>query len=413
MWKKPWGYKEGIVICIALAVVGILLQGTAGKIDWEYMAWPVNIILLSVYLALLMIMHLTRKTVYLFSWMSSYTAAVSAMLAVVVLTVVMGLTRQLPAQQAVTGPEAWLGFSRMLSAWPFVLLFTWLISLLGMTIAKRLCPFRWQRLPFFFSHLGLFIAITGAVAGSGDIQRLKMTTTVGKAEWRAYDDRQQLCELPLAIELTDFTIDEYPPKLMLIGNETGKALPEGKPEHFLLEEEAVEGHLQDWKIRVVCQIPEAASVSTADTLKFVEFRSIGATYAAYVQVANVKSGQQTEGWVSCGSFVFPYKALRLTDSVSLVIPEREPRRFASDVKIYTQSGTKLQATIEVNHPLGIEGWKIYQLSYDESKGKWSDVSVFELVRDPWLPVVYTGIWMLIAGAVWMFITAAQRKEEQV
>lgn len=127
----------------------------------------------------------------------------------------------------------------------------------------------------------------------------------------------------------------------------------------------------------------------------------------------MKSGQQVEGWVSCGSFMFPYKALRLTDSVSLIMPEREPRRFASDVKIFTQAGTKLAATIEVNHPLKVEGWKIYQLSYDESKGKWSDVSVFELVYDPWLPVVYTGIWMLIAGAVCLFVTAAQKKEEQL
>lgn len=413
MWKKPWGYKEGTVICTALPVIGILLQAVTGKIDWECMAWPVNIILLSAYLLLLPVMHATRKKIYLFRWMSSYPAAVSAMLAVVILTVVMGLTRQLPSTQDVPGVQGWLGFSQMLSAWPFVLLFTWLISLLGMTVIKRIYPFSWRKLPFLFSHIGLFIAIAGAVAGSGDIKRLKMTTTIGKPEWRAYDDRQQLCELPLAVELTDFTIDEYPAKLMLVDNETGKALPEGKPEHFLLEEGAREGQLQEWNIQVVRQIPEAAGVSTADTLKFVEFRSIGATYAAYIRMTHVKSGQQVEGWVSCGSFMFPYKALRLTDSVSLIMPEREPRRFASDVKIFTQAGTKLAATIEVNHPLKVEGWKIYQLSYDESKGKWSDVSVFELVYDPWLPVVYTGIWMLIAGAVCLFVTAAQKKEEQL
>lgn len=35
-------------------------------------------------------------------------------------------------------------------------------------------------------------------------------------------DKGQLTELPLATELKDFTIDEYPPKLMLIDNETGR-----------------------------------------------------------------------------------------------------------------------------------------------------------------------------------------------
>lgn len=411
MWQKPWTYKEGTIICGALVATGILLQAASGKIAWEMLAFPVNLILLAVYVAVLAGMHAFSRKVYAFRWMSSYSAAVTAMLAVVVLTVVMGLIRQLPPEQTVSGAEAWLGFSQMLSAWPFVLLFTWLMTLLGMTILRRLRPWRWRSIPFLLSHLGLFIAIAGAVAGSGDIQRLKMTTTVGKPEWRAYDEQQQLTELPLALELTDFTIDEYPPKLMVIDNATGKALPEGKPEQLSLEEDIREGRLLHWQIRIEQQIAEAAAVSTADTVKFVGFASMGATYAAYVTATDVRNGQQTAGWISCGSFAFPYRALRLSETESLVMPERDPRRFASDVKVYTQSGKKFTATIEVNHPLEIEGWKVYQLSYDESKGKWSNISIFELVRDPWLPVVYAGIWMLIAGAVRMFITASQRKEE--
>lgn len=301
----------------------------------------------------------------------------------------------------------------MLSAWPFVLLFTWLITLLGMTILQRIHSFRLRSIPFLLSHLGLFLAVIGAVLGSGDMQRLKMTTVVGKPEWRAYDADGQLIELPLAIELSRFTIEEYAPKLMLIDNETGKTLPAEQPAQLVIEENQKTGRLEEWQIQIIRQIPEAASVSTTDTLKFVEFHSIGATYAIYVKATHSPSGQETEGWVSCGSFAFPYKALRLNEAISLVMPEREPRRFASDIKVYTQSGQKQTALVEVNHPSEIEGWKIYQLSYDETKGKWSDVSIFELVRDPWLPVVYTGIWMLIAGAIWMFITASQRKEENL
>ena len=93
------------------------------------------------------------------------------------------------------------------------------------------------------------------------------------------------------------------------------------------------------------------------------------------------------------------------------MPEREPQRFVSEVKIYTQEGTITGGTIEVNRPMEIEGWKIYQLSYDETKGRRSDISVFELVRDPWLPVVYTGIIMMMAGAICLFVSAQKRKEE--
>ena len=42
---------------------------------------------------------------------------------------------------------------------------------------------------------------------------------------RVWTRTRKMRELPLAIELQDFTIDEYPPKLMLINNETGEALP--------------------------------------------------------------------------------------------------------------------------------------------------------------------------------------------
>ena len=57
--------------------------------------------------------------------------------------------------------------------------------------------------------------------------------------------------------------------------------------------------------------------------------------------------------------------------------------------------------IEVNKPVSIDGWKIYQTGYDEMLGRWSDRSVIELVRDPWLPVVYIGIFMILIGTLYL------------
>ena len=93
--------------------------------------------------------------------------------------------------------------------------------------------------------------------------------------------------------------------------------------------------------------------SSEDTLKFTEFHSMGATYAVYLKAVNATSAQSKEGWVSCGSFMFPYKALRLSEQTSLVMPEREPQRFVSAVTVYTQSGEVVEDTIEVNRPLKI------------------------------------------------------------
>lgn len=408
MWKKPWGYKEGFACGAGLFITGLLLQWTIGGISWDLFAWPVNIIVLVLYLLLLSVMHGLRKRVYYFEWLSHYTSAVSSLICVAVITVIMGLVRQVPSTQS---PVDVIGFSKMLSFWPFVLLYIWLVSALGLTILRATFPLKVRKIPFILNHVGLFIALLTATLGNADLQRLKMITQIGRTEWRATDEKGKLTELPLAIELKGFTIDEYPPKLMLIDNETGRALPKDVPEHVLLEEGLKDSKLLDWQLSILQSIPMAASIATEDTLKFTEFHSMGATYAVYLKATNTKSGQTKEGWVSCGSFLFPYKALRLNEQTSLVMPEREPQRFVSDVTVYTQEGAVEEDTIEVNHPLKIAGWNIYQLSYDETKGRWSDVSVFELVRDPWLPYVYTGIIMMMLGAISLFVTAQKGKEK--
>ena len=359
MWSKPWSYKEGLLIGMGLLVTGFLLQVTVGAINWNLFAYPVNVIVLIVYIIGLACMHLLRKRVYLFGWLSHYSAAVSSLAWVTLLTVVMGLIRQVSSSNS---PGDILGFSRMISSWPFVLLYFWMVTVLGLTILRAGFPLKVSKLSFLLNHIGLFIALITATLGNADLQRLKMTTQMGNTEWRASDEQGQLVELPLAIELKDFTIDEYPPKLMLIDNETGSALPEKSPVHLLLEENVTDGALQDWQLTILQSIPMAASVTTEDTLKFTDFHSMGATYAVYLKAVNQKTQLTREGWVSCGSFLFPYNALRLDSLTSLVMPEREPQRFASDVKVYTQAGTITEATIEVNRPLELEGWKIYQLS---------------------------------------------------
>lgn len=410
MWNKPWKLREGIMIGAGLLVTGILLQATVGKIEWDWIAFPVNVIVLAAFLILLGVMNALRKKVYVFGWLSHYTAAVSSLLWVVVATVLMGLVKQVPSHHAIDAVEGL--FTQMLSSWPFVLLYIWMSLSLGMAILRSTFPFHWKKIPFLLNHVGLFIALVAATLGNADMQRLRMTTSLGNTEWRAQDEENQnLVELPLAIELNDFTIDEYPPKLMLIDNATGKVLPEDAPAHVLLEEGMSHGDLLDWELNITQSIPEAASVATEDTLRFTEFRSMGATYAIYLKAKNRKTHETKEGWVSCGSFMFPYKALKLNDRISMVMPEREPQRFASDVTLYTESGKQESGTIEVNKSYEIDGWKIYQLSYDETKGRWSNISVFELVRDPWLPYVYIGIGMMILGAVCLFTTAQQGRRK--
>ena len=86
-----------------------------------------------------------------------------------------------------------------------------------------------------------------------------------------------------------------------------------------------------------------------------------------------------------------------------------PRRFASDIQILTKSGKNIQTTVEGNKPVEVDGWKIYQYGYDTQMGAMSQTSILELVSDPWLPLVYTGIYMMLAGAVCMFLFGGKKK----
>lgn len=85
-----------------------------------------------------------------------------------------------------------------------------------------------------------------------------------------------------------------------------------------------------------------------------------------------------------------------------------PRRFASEIEVLTKEGECVAATVDVNHPAKVNGWKIYQYGYDTAQGAASEISILELVRDPWLPWVYGGIYMMLAGAVALFFSGRSR-----
>ena len=290
MWTKPYSMKEGFLIGGGLVVAGLMLELCVGPVVWDAFAWPVNVVAMIAFLVLIAAMHVFRNKVYVFRFMSSCQAAVPALVCVVMLTIVMGLTRQ-----TVNG----LWIYNMLSFWPFVLIYVYMTAILGLVVIKRLSVMRSRRnlhdLPFLLFHIGLFVALTSATLGNADMQRLKMITVVGEPEWRAMGQGGAVQELPLAIELKRFIMETY-------------------------------------------------------------------------------------------------------DSGS-------PKRFASEVQILTQSGKNIHATIDVNKPFEVDGWTIYQYGYDTRLGADSRTSILELISDPWLPVVYVGIYMMLGGALCLFLLA--------
>ena len=284
--------KEGFLIGGGLICAGLMLELSVGPVVWEAFAWPANGVVLAGFLAIIALIFLLRKKVYACRFIGTYQAAIPILVYAVVLTIIMGLTRQ-------TANGTWL--NNMLAFWPFVLIYVYMAVILGVTILRRLTHLTsWRRdIPFLLNHLGLFLAMTTATLGNADMQRLRMITVVGESEWRALTQDGAIREMPLAIELKQFIMETY--------------------------------------------------------------------------------------------------------------DDGSPKRFASEIQILTKSGKSIQTTVDVNKPVEVDGWKIYQYGYDTQMGAKSQISILELVSDPWLPLVYTGIYMMLAGAVCMFILGGRRK----
>ena len=102
-------------------------------------------------------------------------------------------------------------------------------------------------------------------------------------------------------------------------------------------------------------------------------------------------------------------AIELRQFIMETYDDGSPKRFASKIQILTESGKNIETTVDVNKPVEVEGWKIYQYGYDTQMCAMSQTSILELVRDPWLPLVYTGIYMMLGGAVCMFVFGGRRK----
>ena len=305
MWNKPWTMKEGFLIGGGLILAGLALELSVGPVVWEAFAWPANGMVLAGFLALIALIfiigHLKFSIFnfqlnYAFRFIGTYQAAIPAMVYAVMLTIIMGLTRQ-----QVDG--TWL--NNMLSFWPFVLIYMYIAVILGIIILRRIHNSQFtihnlkRDIPFLLNHLGLFLALTTATLGNADMQRVKMITTIGEPEWRALTAEGSIKEMPLAIELKKFIMETY--------------------------------------------------------------------------------------------------------------DDGSPKRFASDIQILTKTKKNIETTVDVNKPYEVDGWKIYQYGYDTQMGAQSQISILELVSDPWLPLVYTGIYMMLAGAVVLLLQGNNKK----
>ena len=113
--------------------------------------------------------------------------------------------------------------------------------------------------------------------------------------------------------------------------------------------------------------------------------------------------------VSTGSPLLKPDAAQL-DGLYLIMMPGTPKSFRSAVTVQDEKGHETMANLEVNHPVSFMGWKLYQMGYDEKAGRWSKLSLIEVIHDPWLPAVYLGFFMIMAANILFFWSGIKRTE---
>jgi len=73
--------------------------------------------------------------------------------------------------------------------------------------------------------------------------------------------------------------------------------------------------------------------------------------------------------------------------------------FESDVVVTAAPDVQFPRRISMNHPLKFRGYKIFQSSFQRGE---RETSIFSVARDPGVPVVYTGYFILILGFILIF-----------
>lgn len=404
LWEHPWKYSESLIITFNLLILGFAIEAVMGGNGVQTPGYPANIFAILGFTTVLIAVYIRFRTNFIVKWLSGIPAAISAILAYAVLILLLGFIPQDMEQ-----PSAFLkitGLWHVKNSWPFLLVEVYFLVILGFVTLRRAIPFKTKNVGFLLNHLGLWVTLLAAGLSSSDLQRLSINLYEGQPETNvAYSIKGEKYELPFSIKLLDFDIVEYNPKIGVFDITSGKFIM-NRNQSLPFVEPNLDVTLGDWHIKVLKYLPKA--LYTDGKLQATE--SAAGYPAAQVFVRNTQTKDTASGWISTGGIMLHPDYLSLKGTQYLVLNAPEPKKFFSKIVIYKDNKATDTTQIEVNKPYSLAGWSLYQAGYNQEMRKWSNLSVLDAVRDPWLPVVYVGVFMLLAGALYMFWIGKDRKE---
>jgi hypothetical protein len=386
-------YFHSFMIAFGVIVFGFTLQLFFGSINISFVRFPANLFILILLVTAILVGHFKYKQRVIVQWLSSAKAAIASIVGFSVVSLLMGFITQGETANLLVRH---LGLNNIAFSWTYVLSLLLLIITLGFATVKRIYPFRKQNFWYILNHLGLWITLIAANFGFADQMHLRMKISTSTYSKFAYDENGGFQELPFAIKQTHFKLENYTPKLTIIDNKTSMlSMKSGK--NTIEAKQNASLKIENWVVTVL------KSYNSARALKnnIVPFDTIGTAPAAFVRAENTLTKQTKQGWVSCGNYLIGNLSIALDNSHSLIMLLPTTKEMVLGIEI-KKKNTHSEGTIAVNSPQTVDGWKMYIVNYYEEKGKYSDSTIIELIKDSWQPLVYVGLGMMVLGSFFVF-----------
>lgn len=396
LFQEPWEFRESIIFTAVTLLAGFLIQFAASGKGIPQPHLPFN----ALFLVLLAISVISagigfRNTPQI-RWLGSIPLGLCLILSIAVLSLIGGIVPQDPGVTASIASS--FGISSIFSSWPFALTVIFFLVNLGIGLSWKLVPFKTQNLQFILFHAGFWLALSCGMFGSTDLQRLIVPVDEGKSSNVGFTmESETPHQLPFSIFLHEFSLEQYTPMLYLFD-------PATNSEKNI---EVQKGKTTAWNgsdVQVLDFLPSA--VPAEDGILRPALTSKG---IPFVKLKVTSEGQSEEGWViviTPSEKPEPVKIGRLH-----FIAVGTPKAYRSAVTVQGDNGQTLMANLEVNKPVSFMGWKLYQMGYDEKAGRFSKLSLIELINDPWLPAVYLGFFMIMAANVLFFWNGIKRSNK--
>ena len=390
--KYVWSYKEGLIMILFIITFGLFLDRFS-QFDFTSFSSATIAFLYILYIIILFSIHYFFGKSSFILWYTETPIAVITLTFLLLLLLLMGI---LPQNNKTVDQYTILNFIFHIET-SKVFLLAWfnLFSQLGLLIIKNANFSDKKNWGSFLNHFGIWILCTAFLAGSPDRKHFTLNLIKnGDADNIGLSESNEAIKLPFSVRLIDFRIDLCKPKLSLLKQTDFRNVYQITKDHPSIDR-TTSCIIGDWYIKVSSYLSQAFYFDSI----FKDTVMEGSYPAAYVIAVNCNTLTKIKGWISSGSFLQSSKMLTLGNNIYLKLEYPDIQQYRSNIEIYKEGIVFDTLYISANHPVSHNGWVFYQVGYDQSKGKWSKLSIIEVTRDPFLPLIGIGCISMVIGII--------------